>query len=98
MFPVNMAQGMPMAAAGRARTTYVTRIVIELSIRAYPRYRISNPAPQLQLPGQLLVNPIEAAVGKNRHHIARLQPGREPLYDFVRGGIEGGVVAVAHKG
>ncbi len=43
--------------------------------------------------GQFLINAIEAAVGKNRHHVARLQARRKSLHDGVRGGIEGGVVA-----
>src|ERR1700678_3158013 len=83
---------MPKAPTGRPRTTYVTNMGPELSMMNYPRRRISNPAPQLKRHRQLLINAIEAAVGKNRHHITRLQPRREPLHDVVRGGKEGGVV------
>src|ERR1700677_1784654 len=86
---------MPRAPTGRPRTTYVTNMVTELSMMNYPRRRISNPAPLLERHRQLLINAIEAAVGKNRHHITRLQPGCKPLHDGVRCGIEGGVVAGA---
>src|ERR1700761_6037165 len=87
MSPVSSVQGMPIAPTGRPRTTYVTSMVTELSI--------SHPAALLESQGQLLVNTVKAAVGKNRHHIPRLQPRRKPLHDGVRRGIEGGLVAGA---